>query len=85
MRSLGAFVGEIVRAVKTDPGQPIKPRGSGAADHSADGCGNQPTAGPDEVVVLRRTTTTVEEVCLRPQDLPRAAGGDRPRRDEGSG
>ena len=55
MRSLGAFVGEIVKAVKTDPSQKVERR-------------HEP-AGDDEVV-LRRTTTTVDEVCIRKSELP---------------
>ena len=51
MRSLGVFVGEIVKAVKTDPG-------SGDRTPS-----NQPAE--NEEVVLRRTTTPVDEVVVR--------------------
>lgn len=51
MRSLGAFVGEIVKAVKTDP---EKYEGT-----------NQKDLADDDEVVLRRTTTTVDEVRLR--------------------
>ena len=52
MRSLGAFVGEIVKAVKTDPK------------------GEQPLReiGDDDEVILRRTTTTVDEVRVRKSD-----------------
>ena len=54
MRSLGAFVGEIVKAVKTDP----------------KAYEDRPPGPPcdDEQVVLRRTTTTVDEVVLRKRD-----------------
>lgn len=54
MRSLGAFVGEIVKAVKTDPSKKVERR--------------REPAGDDEVV-LRRTTTTVDEVRLRKSEL----------------
>ena len=49
MRSLGAFVGEIVKAVKTAPAPESESR---------------PPAKNEEVV-LRRTTTTVDEVVVR--------------------
>ena len=51
MRSLGSFVGEIVKAVKTDPDkyEDRRPR----------------KIGKDDEVVLRRTTTTVDEVRVR--------------------
>lgn len=51
MRSLGAFVGEIIKAVKTDPKKydDRRPR----------------EIGDDDEIVLRRTTTTVDEVRLR--------------------
>lgn len=51
MRSLGAFVGEIVKAVKTDPQK----------------YDERPTReiGDDDEVILRRTTTTVDEVRVR--------------------
>ena len=49
MRSLGAFVGEIVKAVKTDPGS--EPQSQSPAKN--------------EEIVLRRTTTTVDEVVVR--------------------
>lgn len=52
MRSLGAFVGEIVKAVKTDPTVDKPPR----------------EIGDDDEVILRRTTTTVDEVRLRKSD-----------------
>lgn len=54
MRSLGAFVGEIVRAVKTDPQKYDRER--------------PPTeVSDDDEVILRRTTTTttVDEVRVR--------------------
>lgn len=51
MRSLGAFVGEIVRAVKTDPQKYDQQRPK--------------EIGDDDEVILRRTTTTVDEVRLR--------------------
>jgi hypothetical protein len=51
MRSLGAFVGEIVKAVKTDP-------------HKHDDRRPRPL-GEDDEVILRRTTTTVDEVRVR--------------------
>lgn len=50
MRSLGAFVGEIVKAVKTDPEK---------YDQASNELKN------DDEVILRRTTTTVDEVRLR--------------------
>jgi hypothetical protein len=55
MRSLGAFVGEIVKAVKTDPKKydDRRPR----------------EIGDDDEVVLRRTTTTVDEVRIRKDKL----------------
>ncbi|MEQ8843857.1 MAG: hypothetical protein RIB58_03300 [Phycisphaerales bacterium] len=57
MRSLGAFVGEIVKAVKSDPD---------AYDDS------QPRdLADDDEVILRRTTTTVDEVRVRKGDLDR--------------
>ncbi|MFI4917832.1 MAG: hypothetical protein ACIAS6_15165 [Phycisphaerales bacterium JB060] len=54
MRSLGAFVGEIVKAVKTDPQKydERRPR----------------EIGDDDEVILRRTTTTVDEVRIRKSD-----------------
>jgi len=55
MRSLGAFVGEIVKAVKTDPEKYDTRR-----SHEV---------GEDDEVVFRRTTTTVDEVRLR-KDKP---------------
>lgn len=51
MRSLGAFVGEIVKAVKTDP-QKYDERPAREI-------------GDDDEVILRRTTTTVDEVRVR--------------------
>lgn len=51
MRSLGAFVGEIVKAVKTDPAR---------YDERA-----PREVGEDDEVILRRTTTTVDEVRVR--------------------
>ncbi|MEQ9096465.1 MAG: hypothetical protein RIE32_09405 [Phycisphaerales bacterium] len=54
MRSLGAFVGEIVKAVKTDPQKYDERRPREIGDH-------------DEVI-LRRTTTTVDEVRIRKSD-----------------
>ncbi len=52
MRSLGAFVGEIVKAVKTDPKESPPPR----------------EIGDNDEVILRRTTTTVDEVRIRKSD-----------------
>lgn len=52
MRSLGAFVGEIVKAVKTDPEK---------YEHT----NQKDLADDDDEVILRRTTTTVDEVRLR--------------------
>lgn len=54
MRSLGAFVGEIVKAVKTVP-------------ERYEAHPPSETAGNEEVV-LRRTTTTVDEVVVRKGD-----------------
>jgi len=51
MRSLGAFVGEIVRAVKTDPQKYDEHRPRELSE--------------DDEVILRRTTTTVDEVRIR--------------------
>lgn len=51
MRSLGAFVGEIIKAVKTDPKKYDDRRTR--------------EIGDDDEIVLRRTTTTVDEVRLR--------------------
>lgn len=51
MRSLGAFVGEIVKAVKTDPKKYDERQ--------------RREIGEDDEVVLRRTTTTVDEVRVR--------------------
>ncbi len=55
MRSLGAFVGEIVKAVKTDPDQYERNEKRDLAD--------------EDEVILRRTTTTVDEVRIR-KDKP---------------
>ena len=55
MRSLGAFVGEIVKAVKSDPEVYDKSASNELAD--------------DDEVILRRTTTTVDEVRVRKSDL----------------
>lgn len=52
MRSLGAFVGEIVKAVKADPNIDKQPH----------------EIGDDDEVILRRTTTTVDEVRVRKSD-----------------
>lgn len=57
MRSLGAFVGEIVKAVKSDP-------------DAYDDVKKKDLAEDDEVI-LRRTTTTVDEVRVRKGDLDR--------------
>ena len=57
MRSLGVFVGEIVKAVKTDP---ERYQQSTSRDVSE-----------DERVVLRRTTTTVDEVVLHKESSDR--------------
>lgn len=56
MRSLGSFVGEIVKAVKTDPDKYDRDR---ASKELTD----------DDEVILRRTTTTVDEVRVR-KDKP---------------
>lgn len=56
MRSLGSFVGEIVKAVKTDPDKYDQDR---APRELAD----------DDEVILRRTTTTVDEVRVRKDKL----------------
>lgn len=60
MRSLGAFVGEIVKAVKSDPTQEERP------DPREPGDLHDPAR--DERVVLRRTTTTVDEVVVRKRE-----------------
>lgn len=57
MRSLGAFVGEIVKAVKSDPDAYDNRKAEDLAD--------------DDEVILRRTTTTVDEVRVRKGDLDR--------------
>lgn len=56
MRSLGAFVGEIIKAVKSDPAAYNDKTSRDVSD--------------DEEVVLRRTTTTVDEVRVRKSELP---------------
>lgn len=52
MRSLGSFVGEIVKAVKTDPDRYDRDR---APKELVD----------DDEIILRRTTTTIDEVRVR--------------------
>ncbi|MEO1008537.1 MAG: hypothetical protein AAFX79_08220 [Planctomycetota bacterium] len=66
MRSLGAFFGEIVRAVKSSPERYEQ------QDAARDA---RPPARDGERVVLRRTTTTVDEVVLRPGEREEGRDG----------
>jgi len=80
MRSLGAFFGEIARAVRSDPDtyDRHEARRRDATPHGARGAQDPQTPADQRTgrIILRRTTTQVDEVELRPED--EHPGGERP-------